>query len=202
MHQKIQEDENLITGCNPGRYGVQGNVVYSKGGRIENITNIRTTGKLRDIHRTLHQLRTTRPEIPVQRCSLIDVAPILDAAAEADDIHAERDRRRQWYRTRDNTAVACRWEPGNSHGTHRLAHYWVAPDYRDEGKGEALVRARIVDALQDGANRIDAYARQTDLYERLGFEITDRATADGHDHVQLTIGYPDDCASSNEVAAL
>jgi len=200
MHQKMQEDEGLITECDPDRYGVQGDVVYSKGGRIENITNIRTTERLRDIHRTIHQLRTSTPEIPVQRCSWIDVAPALDAAAAADNIHVERDPRQQWYRMRDNTAVACRWEPRNHPGTHRLAHCWVAPDYRDEGKDEALVRARIADALQAGANRIDAYAHRTDLYERLGFEITDRATADGHDHVQLNIGYPDDRAPSKGVS--
>ena len=51
MFEKMQEDEALITECNPERYGVQGDICYSKGGAIENITNIRTTPSLRREHR-------------------------------------------------------------------------------------------------------------------------------------------------------
>lgn len=51
MFQKMQEDESLITECNPDEYGVHGDLCYSKDSRIENIKNIRTTPELRDKHR-------------------------------------------------------------------------------------------------------------------------------------------------------
>lgn len=51
MYQKMQEDETLITDCNPEQYGVDGDVCFSKGEVIKNITNIKTTPELRQTHR-------------------------------------------------------------------------------------------------------------------------------------------------------
>lgn len=51
MWQKMQEDNDLITPCNPSEYGVEGDLCHSKDGTIENITNIKTTPALRERHR-------------------------------------------------------------------------------------------------------------------------------------------------------
>jgi len=108
----------------------------------------------------------------VQPCNYTEVREIV-TAQQPDGVDIVPRPSSQWYRY-DDVAVACLWEPQNRFATKRLSSCWVAPTWRGEGVGRALVERRVSDAKQANATRIDTYAYRTRLFKELGFRAEDK----------------------------
>jgi GNAT superfamily N-acetyltransferase len=104
----------------------------------------------------------------IQACAFEDIFE-LAADARDDGIRAKDRGSGQWFRVSEKGMI-CLWEPGNRSSTKRISHWWVHPDHRDGGVGQALFERAFHEAKESDCDTLDIYVYDEELVDEYGFE--------------------------------
>lgn len=104
----------------------------------------------------------------IEACAFADLFE-LAGDAKHDGVYAKQRPEGEWFRY-DDAGMICLWEPQNRSGTKRISHWWVRPERRGEGIGQALLDHAISVARESDADRLDIYVYDPAPVEERGFK--------------------------------